>query len=74
MSGKPTYQELAVEIGIAFSQLHPKCLFYQQRKDQPGNSLSTVERALALLLFFPRKRPALEIKRDLLQAQCGRPE
>ena len=32
------------------------------------------ERVLPLLLFFPRQRVALEIKRDLLQAECGRPE
>jgi hypothetical protein len=75
-----TFRELTVEIGIAFSRLHPKSLaspprpFYQQRKDESGNSLSTVERALPLHLFFSRKRPALEIKRDLLQAECGRPE
>jgi hypothetical protein len=34
----------------------------------------TVELAFPLLLFFPRQRVALEIKRDLLQAECGRPE
>jgi hypothetical protein len=33
-----------------------------------------VELALPLLLFFPRQCVALEIKRDLLQAECGRPE
>jgi hypothetical protein len=32
------------------------------------------ERVLPLLLSCPRKRVALEIKRDLLQAECGRPE
>ena len=32
------------------------------------------ERVLPLLLFFPGQRVTLEIKRDLLQAECGRPE
>ena len=45
-----------------------------QRKHESGTSLSTVELALPLLLFFPRQRVALEIKRDLRQAECGRPE
>jgi hypothetical protein len=58
----------------AYQQPVPPRPFYQQRKDESGNSLTTVERALPLLLFFPRKRPTLEIKRDLLQAECGRPE
>jgi hypothetical protein len=67
-------------MGITLSRLHlesfvsPPRPFHQQRKHESGNSLSTVERAVPLLLFFPRKRVALEIKRDLLQAECGRPE
>jgi hypothetical protein len=51
-------------------------------RQSPRSNVSTIQathyqrwkRVLPLLLFFPRKRVALEIKRDLLQAECGRPE
>jgi hypothetical protein len=43
-------------------------------KHDSGNSHQRWERVLPLLLSCPRKRVTPEIKRDLLQAECGRPE
>jgi hypothetical protein len=68
------------EIGITFSRLHPKSFVSPLVRSTCGVRTSqathyqTVELALPLLLFFPRQRVALEIKRDVLQAECGRPE